>query len=335
MLSAEQREIRRTGIGASEIGAIAGLNPWRGPIDVWMKKPTPTRGPLDESDEEEGLELDLADKSTLRKRVGDYLEDGLRGLYSELTGVEMRRSGETLRHPRYPHILASPDGLPVDDDPELPGLEIKIVGSRVAHHWDGNSLPDYVRAQAAQNMAVANRWRWDVIALVGGTEPRLVRLERDEDLEDSLIEAGDVFWRDYVLADVCPEPRDEDERARYLRARYPGSESTACRALDDDETRVLVSELETVRAEKKLVEEREKLLTSLLCERVGDDYGVQGAWGKFLWIPKRGQVSWKAVAESLASGAIPDETVERYRGEPFRSPALYMAKAKAEKRSGR
>lgn len=46
-LSPEQHAIRRGGISGSEIAAVAGLNPWAGPIDVWRSKVEPM-APLDE-----------------------------------------------------------------------------------------------------------------------------------------------------------------------------------------------------------------------------------------------------------------------------------------------
>lgn len=325
MLTREQRLMRRTGIGASEVGAVAGLNPYRGPIDVWLRKPTASR-PLDVDEPE--VEVDDAEPGALRRLVGAELEEGMRRVYSSMTGNVVRRVGETFRHsdPAFPFVLASPDGLPDDPDPQAPGLEIKIVGARVVHQWDEDSVPDDVRAQCAQNMMVLGRERWDVIALLGGTEPRVYRLTRDRDLEAALIEAQAYFWTTYVVGDVCPPPIDEQERRRYLRERYPGSTAKTCRTVDTEEARGLVVGLADAKAAKVEAEERERAITNDLCALVGDDYGIEGAWGRFLWIPKRGSTSWKAVAETLAGGVVPETLIEANRGAAFRSPMMYPRK---------
>ena len=37
MLTAEQIELRKTGVGSSDIGAVAGLSPYASPLDVWLQ----------------------------------------------------------------------------------------------------------------------------------------------------------------------------------------------------------------------------------------------------------------------------------------------------------
>lgn len=316
MLTKEQQAIRLTGVGASEVAALVGLHPYRGPLDVWMEKPTPSRGPLYVPDQDEG--------GYAKSAVGEEIEAGLLALCRRRTGVKMARPRKTLRHPKFPHVLASPDGLgPRKRDP---GAEIKVVGARMAHHWEGDTIPDYVMTQVAQNMAVTGRGHWIVCALVGGTDFRVYTVERDLDLEQELCEAVETFWAEHVEADVQPEPNDIDELRRYLRARYPGSSATKCRALDIPEVHQLAGRLRDLTAQRKAVEAEEAAAEATLCELVGADYGVEGLWGKFLWYPVRGKVNWKAVAEELACGAVNTDVIDRHRGNPYRVPKLYEPK---------
>ena len=37
-MTPEQREARRSSLGASEIAAVAGIDPFRGPWDIWAEK---------------------------------------------------------------------------------------------------------------------------------------------------------------------------------------------------------------------------------------------------------------------------------------------------------
>ena len=308
MLSAEQHEMRRSGIGASEIAAVAEIDPYKGAIDVWLSK----RG-LVEADGRENEAMS----------VGRALEAGLRVLYTERTGLAVVE-GSTLRHPAFPWVLATPDALALGADR---GLEIKVVGARMAHHWQEDSVPDYVVMQAAQNMAVTGRGAWDVLALIGGTELRLATIERDPEVEASLLEIARVFWHEHVLADVAPEILEPEARRRYLRVRYPGSDRTGC-ASAPSEAQALVEELACTRAHLASIMAREEELEQDLCALVGAEYGIEGPWGRFLWYPRRGTVAWKAVAEQLAGGAIPQSIVEQHRGQATRVPALYMKGAR-------
>ena len=320
MLTAAQRELRQHGVGASEIAMIVGLHPYKGALDVWLAKATPTRPPIViEHDDEAGAPTS----------IGQAIEDGLRSLYEQRTGLKMRRA-RTLRHRALPYVLATPDGLGTGSANDV-GLEIKVVGARMAHHWQGDYVPDYVLSQAAQGMAVTGRSRWDVVALIGGTDLRIIEIERDLELEASLLEAARDFWEGYVLADVMPEPRDPAEHRRYLLARYPGSAATKCDVDESPETRALVEQLTAAKTALEAAEALEADLTNKLCAIVGDRYGVEGRWGKFIWPSIQGQVSWRDLAEELAGGAIADALLTKHRRPSYRRPNLYGPKKSKER----
>jgi putative phage-type endonuclease len=306
MLTDEQKAIRKTGIGASEVSAILGLNPWKGPIDVWLVK----RGIVQETE-------------SPKAEVGAILEAGVFEIYKRRTGFRATRRPITRRHRRFPHVLASPDVLVQDDDR---GGEIKLVGANVAHHWENETVPDYVLAQAAQNMCVMRRARWDIIALVGGTDLRIHTITRDPDFEETLIEACEVFWAEHVETAIPPPIRDPEERKRYLRARYPGSAKTKCRELETTKAARLAAQYVKARATLERAKLRAEDVGTRLLELVGDDYGVEGSWGRFQAPQIAGRVDWKAVAEEMGGGTVPADLIEKHRGEAFRLPRFYAPK---------
>ena len=319
-LTPEQRAFRLTGVGASESAAIVGLDPYRGPVDVWMRKPVGGRRPL--VVEEDREENDAAE-------LGHALEGGIREFYRRRTGIEVEPCEHTLRHPEIHCVLASPDGLAVHEDS---GLEVKLVGARMAHHWAEDRIPDYVLCQVVQNMAVTGRARWDVIALIGGTVPRIFTIERDLDLEADLLAAVQAFWEANVLADVVPEAQSSEERRRYLLQRYPGSEKTKCREDNDPHVADMVRSRAIAAAGIEQFQTAYDAYTDFLCGRVGNAYGIEGDWGKFLWYRQQGRVDWQAVAEEICGGAVPISMIERHRGEPTRVPRFYPPTERSEAR---
>lgn len=308
MLTAAQREMRLSGIGSSEIAAVARLNPWRTPLDVFYEKPTPSRPPLpSESTQDE------------RTEVGDELEEAVARLYAKRHDVKIRRA-QTLRHREHPWILATADRLIVGAHE---GLEVKLVGLRVAHHWEGG-LPDYVRAQVAWQMAVLDYDQWHVAALVG-TDLRVFHVERDIELEASLIEAGREFWFERVLADVPPECEDEEERRDYLKRRYtnptedvisstPEIDFLAARAIESD------------RIAKEAAALKDAAYNDLF-ESFGEHRGVKGEWGSASGPLVAGKVDWQAIAYELGGGVVTEALIKKHRGPMARRFCFYPKKA--------
>lgn len=307
MLTAEQLELRKTGIGASEVSALTGSSPYAQPIDVWLSK----TGRADGLVENEAM------------RLGNELEGALTVLYAGRTGRTVERHATTHRHPDFPHVLATPDAL-VDGGER--GLEIKLVGARMAHHWAEESVPDYVQDQARQNMAVLGIDSWDVLALIGSTECRITTIHRDYEHEAVLLEACETFWALHVDTDTAPEIEDPERRRAYLLQRYPGSEMTKATdvtgAADADEIEQAIRWRRTADEMIEALKGARDQLTNIITERIGADYGIAGPWGKFLHYPVKGRVNWEAVARAL-SPAIPADLIEQHRGESSRIPRYY------------
>lgn len=305
-LTAAQVEIRKTGVGASEVSALTGTSIYAESIDVWLAK----KGLADFPESEAMI-------------VGTELEGPLAEIYERRTGRRVERPFATYRHADFEHVLASPDGI-VDGGER--GLEIKVVGERMAHHWNQDSIPDYVLDQARQNMAVLDIDHWDVCALIGGNAIRIETVERDLDHEAELLEACEVFWALHMDPDEAPDVEDPEKRREYLLARYPGSEKTKAldvsRAPDADEIAQAVRWFSTADEMIKALVDAKKRLTNMITERIGAEYGIEGPWGKFLHYPQRGRVDWEAVAREL-SPSISAELIEKHRGAPTRIPRLY------------
>lgn len=309
-LTPEERQMRRSALGASEVAAVLGLSPNRGPLDVWMTKDKPSRG---------ALVVDDGTSAGPEAEVGQFLEQGLLALYSHRTGIEVVR-GRTTRHPSKPWAIATPDGLAVREDR---GCECKVVGSWMADHWTEDDVPDYVFVQSAWCMAITGRRYWDVVALLDGTDLRVYSIARDQALEDMLLSEAEAWWTTYVDGDLEPPTEDPEEKLRYLRQRYGQSKGHRVRLANGDAITEAARRLAAVKAEIKALERQETALENVLCEAIGDDYGLRGEWGSFLWVPNPGAPHWKSIALELSGGKVPPEIVARHRGQGFRTPQLH------------
>ncbi|MFJ3100301.1 YqaJ viral recombinase family protein [Streptomyces sp. NPDC086835] len=250
--SADQwHEVRRSGIGGSDVAAILGLDKYRGPRHVYEAK----HGRDTEADNE-------------AMEFGRELEDVIARSFSRRANVPIVTPPGTLVHNEHPWMLANVDRYALDEAGAVVApVECKNRSEYQADDWE-EGVPDSPAIQAHWYMAVGG---WDyawVAALIGGNRLRYHRLERDEELIGYLVQhCGDWYQRHVV--EGFPPPADgleatkellgrlwvakpEDivevdlERARALRAQ---------RARLTDQIKALNTELTTVENEMRLMAE--------------------------------------------------------------------------------
>ena len=333
MLTAEQRKVRSRGIGASEIAAILGVpNPGgKTIVDVWARK---CRGPknelpplvdVDEPEPETCAAFAPYIKGDART-AGSVLEVGIAALYEMMTGLVTSTSG-TLSHPKHSWALATPDRWVAHSPTETidRGLEIKLVGERQARaHWPEDGIAQHVELQCQWCMWVTGLARWDVCALVGGSVPRVVRVERDDALIEDVADVCRSFWFDCVLANEPPPPPTAAAALGLARSVWPNDDGLDVAA--PEQAAQYARELLLVARERKALEAREDELKAALATMVGPHARMTAPWGSFSHKTQAGRVSWSAVANELAGGVVPLAVIEKHRGAPTRKAAFYPFK---------
>lgn len=198
---------RRAGIGGSDASTVAGVNPWSSPYELWCDK----LGLLPTS---------IAERESEAMEWGRRLEPVIAGWFTEHTGIATRRAGLLASRAR-PWQLASVDRLTADGGI----LEIKTTSWRMAHEWDDDQVADHAEVQTQHYLAVTGRSHAHVVALVDGRTPLLRRVERDEELIDTLIDLERRFWHENVT--LGRPPTATATALPVLRARFastrPGS----------------------------------------------------------------------------------------------------------------
>lgn len=118
----EWLQLRKTGIGGSDAGALCGLNPYSSPMKVFYDK---TADEIEETDNE-------------AIRIGHDLEDYVTKRFTEATGLKVRRSNYMYRSVEHPFMIADVDRLVIGEDA---GLECKTASAYNADKWKDGDIP--------------------------------------------------------------------------------------------------------------------------------------------------------------------------------------------------
>lgn len=299
-LTKEQHELRRKGIGGSEIAAVAGLSEYMRPIDVWQSKM--------------GIEHDNRNHHSDR---GKFLEDGIVEWYKRRTGSEVVKPG-TLRHERYHIVIATPDG--VADETRV--LEVKCPSWRTSSHWGEpgtDQIPDYYLPQVIWEMAVTGLDSADV-ACFAGDDLHIYKVQWSQQLFEALLEMAHHFWETYVLTKTPPPPDASKSYADYLANAYPLAVEPEFAITDgNDELEAAVSEWRSIKEAEKRLADRKRDAENIIKSAIGSTAGLAGSWGRLRYTNVQGRVAtdWRAVAVELGAS---QEQIEKHTsaGKGFR-----------------
>jgi putative phage-type endonuclease len=183
----EWLELRKSGIGGSDAGAICGLNPFSSAIKVYQDKTS----------------TEVSDFDNEAMRQGRDLEDYVARRFSEETGLKVRRSNVMYRSVSHPYMIADVDRMIVGEDA---GLECKTASAYNADKWKDGAIPAHYAIQCYHYMAVTGRRNWYIAVLLLGQGFRYAKLTWDDEIIHSLIQLEDNFWNNHVLAHVMPDP---------------------------------------------------------------------------------------------------------------------------------
>lgn len=256
---------RRRGIGGSDASAVAGLNRWRSPVQVWLEK----TGQIEDTGDSEVMYW------------GRVLEDVVAREFSKRTGKKVRRRNAILRHPEHQFMIANVDRMVVGENA---GLECKTTSEWRRVEWADEEIPDEYIIQCQHYMAVTGYEKWYIAVLIGGNKFLWQEIERDEEIIDYLIQIEGDFWR--LVETNTPPPMDGTESSsQALKLLYP--ESRAGKAIElPTEAEELVSERDAVKAMIAGYEEKLATIENQLKAMLGDSEA--GTIGDKL-------VSWKTI----------------------------------------
>lgn len=305
----EWLDARENGIGASQAAAAIGLDPWQSTIGLWAEK----------------LRLVPPAAENLAMRTGTALEPLIAQLYTEATGVKVRRANNLRQHPEHAFMLAS-----LDRRAGRKPIELKYSARATGYGEPGtDEVPDHVLIQVLHQLAVLDEEEADVALLkAGANEVAIYPIRRSAEFEVAMVEREASFW-DHVQSRTEP-PVDGSEATRQtLNALYERVEDNV---LDADDglahrmarLRLLREDIDAREAERAVVEAEIK--AAMLAAKATVVRAPQ--IGEIPWRqPKDSQViAWQSLANGLRGviEALPDldGSLERALSDGFGTSSL-------------
>jgi len=237
----EWLKYRKMGITGTDSGAIVGMNPYKSALQVFVDKTTEN--------------IEVFDNEAMKQ--GRDLEEYVAQRFCETTGKKVRRANAIFSNDEHPWMLADFDRLVVG---ERAGLECKTVSAYSADKWKNGAIPLHYQLQIQHYLAVSGYDAWYIAALIFGKEFIVHKIERDEELIQSLITIEKRFWEQNVLAGIMPDPDGSKTADEVLAKYFPQKEGISVLLPDYMETqlnrrRELVELIEKLETEKKTIEQ--------------------------------------------------------------------------------
>lgn len=269
---------RRTGLGASDLPAIVGVDTFKGEYGLWAEKratETPEDSPSDVM------------------RFGSFVESYALARWQESTGLPLV-TGETFADDRWPNLWATLDGRQPD----------RRIGVEAKYTTRSEELPEKWVVQALAQVGLADLDAVDIVRVNARGEVTVHRVERDDGRIGLLLGLGQAWYERYVLGGEEP-PLDGSPEAKRALDRLVGTEQ---RDADDDQAGMLAELRRTRKALERLHAADERLVRDIKASMAGAGVLVAPA-ARVTWAPVKGRttVGWQQVAEGLRTRCTPEE----------------------------
>ena len=309
MLTPQQLELRKSGLGSSEIAQVVGCSPFGDASKLWMVKT--------------GRWPDEVNAALL---AGTWLEDGVAQWAADQQKWKLQKIHRTLRHKKHAWCLATPDRFIVESRKRVGQVEVKTSMSIHTHDGWGDEwtdqVPSFYRCQVQQQMTVTGEKRTILVLFTFiDRQLRFYQIDHSPALEAVLLEAGYDFWTNHVQTDEPPSLDPASPfAAKYLaRMQKQLSDSVIQAPLRSD---AIARDLYKATVDLADAEKREAIAQNQLKEMVGEAKGIEAPWGRFLWSKCKGKVSDGKLADELMNRLAIERALVTYLATDQRAPPI-------------
>lgn len=263
----EWLKAREDGIGASEVSAIVGLNPWETPYSLYLKK-THQVPPTEEND---------------AMRRGHYLEDAVVQWWMHETGEQVIKASAAdiiYVNPEHPYMRVTPDRI-VKGRNKI--LEVKSTAIQM-----GETIPDYYLCQVTYQMYVTGIHNAELIYIQGGLTFGRFIVDYDEEFAEYLAQKVTEFWTENILGMKEPDAINVADLAVKVPKSTPEKSIEA-----DDTVKSQVEELRALKAHYEALGKEIEDLTDSIKMFMTDSEAVVDESGNTL-------VTWKSAKDKTS-----------------------------------
>lgn len=289
-------EDRTTYLGASEIAAVAGIDPYKSPLDIWYRKCEPET--VKAWEEEKRREESSEKQGLLPYEVGLALELSVLDAYQKKYSHSLSQEG-TIRCKQHVWAAATPDAIANMGGAHPIVVQAKCVGRNTRYMWGDPSqgdraIPSHVMAQVTWEQMCTDLREAHVVALLDPTDITVYEIKYDEELADVLFRIGEHFWTKYVQTKTPPPPTAHDSDLLTKRFPKPLVETIE----PTEEIDYFVHEFFKAQEEKKKWDEKCDYFANHVRARLGEAAACHGADYRVSWT-ERTSTKWKKIAEEL------------------------------------
>jgi putative phage-type endonuclease len=220
---------RKSGIGGTDAGVIAGVSTFKRPLTLFYEK----RGEIPDQ---------FGKGAANMMRWGKALEPLIRREYRAETKRKVA-GGKFLRHPAFPFLCGHLDGFVWREIPRTKRgrywvryqkgvLEIKTAFFTKRREWEVAGVPDAYYLQAQHYLGISGLGFVSFAVLFGGSEFEFFDVARDQRVIDLLFAAEVEFWGRIQRNDP-PGPSFDALGERLARTLYPSAVKGAEVVLSD------------------------------------------------------------------------------------------------------
>lgn len=302
-------DYRQTGVGASEVGTVLGLNPYQSSVELFYKKIgfTPIVD-IDNSAMFWGRELEAQVCDKWQYWAGDE-ESMIENFKAEKLIRKCQRVNAYIRNPKFPWLFVSLDRkiLASTNGGEEAALEAKTISGYTSNMWESGIPPQYV-VQLQTQLLVCEFNSGEMALLKDGRNMSVIPFVRHEEIINGIIQRTEAFWqrcvkgkelmaeyRKFELAsDIAgmeqtmasigtlePEPDGSEAYENFLSSRFKGGKEQRDGTVEEFK---LAKEHNAIKEQISTLEEIAREKTNRLKASIGDFDCVDFmAAGKITW----------------------------------------------------
>ena len=254
-------------LGASEISAVLGINPFSTPLQVWAIKTKEIEAP------------DLSDNEACE--WGSRLERVVSEKFAEKHGVKLIARKTRYVHPEHDFLSCELDNI-IAGTEEL--VEIKTVNAWAWSSWENaEELPDHVVVQVMMQLGLSKRKKGWIACLCGGQKYIEKCIEFDQEMYEGMVEKCAAFWE--MVKNKIPPVAESDDNS-FMIELFPTAGADLKEATSDMVASIAL--LQQTKGQLKDLMDIKKDIEAKIKAVIGDNLGIDTPEYIVKWLPVKG-----------------------------------------------